>query len=314
MHALVTGAAGFIGSNLVEALLAGGHTVRGVDCFTPYYDPGLKRANLAEIAAPGFELVEADLRHADLGPLLAGADVVFHEAAHPGVAASWSALPDYLEHNVVVTQRLLEAVRDTGTRRLVHASSSSVYGNAPRYPTTEDDLPAPASPYGVTKLAAEHLCGAYAAEWGVPTVSLRYFTVFGPRQRPDMAVHRLCDAALTGASFPRAGDGEQVREMTFVADIVAATIAAATADLPPGSVLNVAGGAEITLNGLVALVGELAGRDVAVEERPARRGDARRNAGATQRARSLLGWEPAVGLRDGVARQLAWQRTRPATR
>lgn len=313
MHALVTGAAGFIGSNLVEALLARGATVRGVDCFTPYYDPGLKRANVAEIAASGFELVEADLRRADLGPLLDGVDVVFHEAAQPGVAASWSALPDYLEHNVVVTQRLLAAVRDTGPIRFVYASSSSVYGNAPRYPTAEGDLPAPASPYGVTKLAAEQLCGAYAAEWGVPTVTLRYFTVFGPRQRPDMAVHRLCDAALTGTPFPRYGDGEQVREMTFVADVVAATIAAGTTDLPPGSVLNVAGGAEMTLNGLVALVGELVAHDVAVEELPARPGDARRNAGATQRARALLGWEPRVGLREGLERQLAWQRSR-ATR
>ena len=173
---------------------------------------------------------------------------------------SWSdGFSEYASHNVLATQRLLEAARDAEVRRFVYASSSSVYGNQDRYPTVETDLPRPYSPYGVTKLAAEHLCGLYAENWGLSTVSLRYFTVFGPRQRPDMSIHRLCEAVGTGASFPRFGDGTQVREFTYVADIVAANLAAADADVAPGTVVNIAGGGEITLNGLIAMVGELAG-------------------------------------------------------
>jgi nucleoside-diphosphate-sugar epimerase len=192
----------------------------------------------------------------------------------------------------------------------VYASSSSVYGNAPRYPTTEDDLPRPHSPYGVTKLAAEHLCALYAANWSLPTVSLRYFTVFGPRQRPDMSVHRLCEAALTGEAFPRFGDGTQVRELTYVSDIVAGNLAAAAADVEPGTVVNLSGGAEIRLDDLVSLVGEVAGVEIAVDGRPAQAGDASRNAGAVDRAVALLGWEPTVPLRAGIAAQLDWHRQR----
>ncbi len=192
----------------------------------------------------------------------------------------------------------------------MYASSSSVYGNQERYPTVESDLPRPYSPYGVTKLAAEHLCALYAENWGVPTVSLRYFTVFGPRQRPDMSIHRLCEAVLTGASFPRFGDGEQVREFTYVDDIVGANLDAAETDTEPGSVMNIAGGGEITLNQLIAMVGELAGTDVVIEDHPTQAGDARRNGGATDRARELLGWSPEVSLREGIDAQLAWHRAR----
>ncbi len=311
-HVVVTGAGGFVGSHLVDTLLARGDTVTGVDCFTPYYDPEAKRANLAEaLARPGFRLVEADLRDVELTAILDGADAVFHQAAQPGVRLSWSdGFGEYATHNVLATQRLLEAARDTEVRRVVYASSSSVYGNQERYPTVETDLPRPYSPYGVTKLAAEHLCGLYAENWGVSTVALRYFTVFGPRQRPDMSIHRLCEAALTGGTFPRFGDGEQVREFTYVADIVAANLAAADADVAPGTVVNIAGGGEILLNQLIAMVGELAATEVAIENHPAQAGDAKRNGGATDRARALLGWEPQVGLRDGVAAQLAWHRSR----
>ena len=311
MRALVTGAAGFVGSHLAEALLARGDTVVGVDCFTPYYDRSAKEANLAAAHGhAGFELVEADLRSCDIDGLLSGVDAVFHQAAQAGVRLSWSdGFADYVGHNVLATQRLLEAVqRARPSARVVYASSSSVYGNQARYPTVETDLPKPFSPYGVTKLAAEHLCGLYAENWGVHTVALRYFTVFGPRQRPDMSIHRLCQAAVDGSSFPRYGDGTQIREFTYVSDIVAGNLAAADRDVAPGTYLNLAGGAEITLNDLIALVGEVAGAPVAVEAGPKMPGDAFRNGGSIERAREVLDWEPQVSLRDGLAAQIAWHR------
>jgi nucleoside-diphosphate-sugar epimerase len=313
VRALVTGAAGFVGSHLADALVARGDDVVAVDCFTPYYDEATKRANLRELlVSPRASFVETDLRTADLDALLDGVDVVFHEAAQAGVRLSWSdGFADYVGHNVLATQRLLEAVQHAGRAcRLVYASSSSVYGNQSRYPVTEDDLPRPYSPYGVTKLAGEHLCALYAENWGVHTVALRYFTVFGPRQRPDMSIHRLCEAALRGGSFPRYGDGHQQREFTYVADIVAANLAAATADVAPGTSMNLAGGGEITLNELIQLVEELAGKPVAIDEHDSFAGDARRNGGATERAHALLGWAPAVSLREGIAAQLAWHASR----
>lgn len=306
-RALVTGAAGFVGSHLCEALARRGDDVVGVDCFTPYYDRAMKDANAAIVRAAGVGLVEADLRNADVGQLLDGVDVVYHQAGQPGVRLSWSdGFPEYVEHNVLVTQRLLEAARDAGVARFVYASSSSVYGNQLRYPTRESDVPAPHSPYGVTKLAGEHLCSLYAANWGLSTVSLRYFTVFGPRQRPDMAIHRLCEAALGRASFPRYGDGSAVREFTYVDDIVAGNLAAAVADVAPGTYVNLAGGAEIILRDLIALVEDLAGRPIAVEQHDTMPGDSKRNGGAIDRATELLGWVPEVPLRDGIAAQLAW--------
>ena len=313
MRALVTGVAGFVGSHLAEALVARGDDVIGVDSFTSYYDPADKRANLDGLQSPRFELVDADLRTCDLAPILDGIDVIYHQDALRCVILSWSTgFPDYVWSNVLATQRLLEAMREAGTPRIVYASSSSVYGNAVRYPTTEDDLPRPHSPYGVTKLAAEHLCNLYSANWGIHTVSLRYFTVFGPRQRPDMSIHRLCESVLTGARFPRFGDGTQIREFTFVSDIVAGNLAAGAADVPAGTTVNLAGGAEITLNGLISLVGEIAGREVDVEERDAQPGDSFRNGGAIDRARELFGWQPRVSLREGLEAQLAWHRARPA--
>ena len=306
MRAVVTGAAGFVGSTLVDRLLARGDEVVGIDCLTPYYSQAAKATNLARAEAdPGFTRSDADLRTAALEPFLDGADVVFHQAAQPGVRPSWSAgFADYVGHNVLATQRLLEAARNVGVGRLVYASSSSVYGRQDHYPVRETDLPTPYSPYGVTKLAAEHLCNAYAENWGLSTVSLRYFTVFGPRQRPDMSIHRLCEATRTGASFPRYGDGTQVREFTYVDDIVDGNLAAAVADVPPGTVCNLAGGGEITLNDLITLVGELAGTEIAVDVQPVMPGDAPRNGGAIERARELLGWEPRVSLRDGILAQL----------
>lgn len=307
MKVVVTGAAGFIGSTLCDALTARGDTVVGVDAFTTYYDPAVKRSNVTE--HPRFELVEADLRTADLAAILDGADAVLHQAAQAGVRLSWSdGFEEYASHNVLATQRLLEAAVRARTPRVVYASSSSVYGQAPSYPTSEDDVPRPHSPYGVTKLAGEHLCGLYAANWGVPTVALRYFTVYGPRQRPDMAIHRLIEAGLAGTAFPLNGDGSAVRDFTYVDDVVAANLAAVDADLEPGQVVNVAGGGEVAMKELLELAGELLGGDIAVEHRPAAVGDVDRTGGTIDRAAELLGWTPKVPLVEGLARQAAWHR------
>jgi nucleoside-diphosphate-sugar epimerase len=312
MRAVVTGAAGFIGSRLTEVLQAEGAEVSGVDAFTPYYDRALKESNTEVWRAAGAPLLELDLRSADLRPVLDGAEVVHHLAAQPGVRASWGAFEDYATHNLVATQRVLEAAREVGVRRVVVASSSSVYGNATSYPTREDDALRPHSPYGVTKRAVEDLCRAHVENWGTETVLLRYFTVYGPRQRPDMAFHRLLEAALGGGSFPLYGDGSARRDFTYVDDAVAATVAAGTADLEPGTVLNVAGGDESSMAGIFDLVADLVGAPVALDRRPAQPGDVDRTGGDTGRAARLLGYAPTVDLRTGLERQLAWHRARSA--
>jgi nucleoside-diphosphate-sugar epimerase len=307
---LVTGAAGFIGSTLCASLVERGAEVRAVDCLTPYYEREQKEANLAALD-PGIQHHDVDLIDADLDALLDGIDTVFHLAGQPGVRLSWSdGFALYERHNVAVTQRLLEAARERSLRRFVFASSSSVYGNAASYPTSEDLLPRPHSPYGVTKLAAEHLCGLYAEVYGVPTVSLRYFTVYGPRQRPDMLMHRLFEDALAGRPVPIYGTGEQVREFTFVSDIVEANIRAAERDVAPGTVVNVAGGSETTVAAVIDMVGELIGHPVELDRQPAKAGDVQRTAGSIERARALLDWSPVVDLREGLAAQHAWHRDR----
>lgn len=311
MHALVTGGAGFIGSHLTEALLARGDSVRVVDCLTYYYDPEVKKRNIATAAAhERCEWVRDDLRTADLADLLDGIDVVFHQAGQPGVRLSWAeGFATYDSINIGATQRLLEAARHSKIDRFVYASSSSVYGNSPRYPTLETDLPNPRSPYGVTKLAAEHLCGLYGANWGTPTVSLRYFTVYGPRQRPDMAFNRLARAALTAERFPLYGDGSQIRDFTYVADVVAANLAAADRDVAPGEVVNIAGGGSAVLADVIELAGELAGATVNIERLAEAPGDVVRTGGAIERAHEVLGWEPRVGLRQGLAAEIDWMRS-----
>lgn len=307
MIVLVTGAAGFIGSHLVERLATDGHQVRALDCLTPYYDVRQKRANLDSLSGlPGCQVLELDLRAGNLAEVLGGVDLVFHQAGQPGVRASWDRFDSYVEHNVLATQRLLSVVEGSAVRRFVFASSSSVYGDAPTYPTSEDDLPEPVSPYGVTKLAAEHLCGVYARNWGVPTVSLRYFTVYGPRQRPDMAMHRMIEAALSGQPFPLFGDGYQTRDFTYVDDVVEANLIAASSNLPIGTVLNVAGGTAASLLDVVEIVEGLTGRSVPLEHRPSERGDVLRTGGSTERAERLLGWRPRVSLVEGLSRQVRW--------
>jgi UDP-glucuronate 4-epimerase len=312
MRALVTGAAGFIGSTLSQRLASDGHDVVALDSITPYYDESQKRANLDEVrATPGCTVQVEDLRTMDLARTLDGIDVIFHQAGQPGVRASWDAgFGDYVEQNILVTQRLLEAAKVASLRRFVFASSSSVYGDAERYPTVEEDLPKPQSPYGVTKLAAEHLAGVYARNFGVPTVSLRYFTVYGPRQRPDMAMHRLFEAAIDGRPFPMFGDGTQIRDFTFVDDVVAANVAAATGDLDAGTVLNVCGGGSTTLREVIDIVGDVVGREVILDHRPAEPGDVFRTGGSGDRAAEAVGWRPAVGVTEGLRRQGAWHLAR----
>lgn len=311
--ALVTGAAGFIGSNLVDELLRTGWHVRGVDSFTPYYDPRTKQQNLAVAATHDrFDLIEADIVHDDLDAALDGCDVIFHLAAQPGVRASWSTgYGDYVAVNCVGTRRVLDAARRAHPKRVVFASSSSVYGDATRFPTVETHPTRPRSPYGVSKLAAEQLCCAYAQTWGLPVVSLRYFTVYGPRQRPDMAIERLIDAALTGNTFELHGDGSQIRDFTYVGDVVRANLLAADTPVPPGSVFNIAGGSHISLLDMVTVVEEVAGSPIRVEHAPQAAGDVHTTHASTRAAATQLGWRPLVDLRAGVQAQLDGRRPRP---
>jgi len=252
--------------------------------------------------------VEADLNAVDLAALLADVEVVYHQAGQPGVRKSWGTdFDEYLHGNVGATQKLLEAaLRAPRLTRFVYASSSSVYGNAMRYPTREDDRPQPLSPYGVTKLAAEHLCVLYAQNYGLPTVSLRYFTVYGPRQRPDMAFTRFCTAVRDGAEIPVFGTGEQVRDFTYVDDVVEANVRVATADVAAGAVFNVAGGTSTTVNEVIELLGEISGRVPAVRRGDPVPGDVERTGGSTDAIAAATGWTPTVTLREGLTEQYKW--------
>jgi UDP-glucuronate 4-epimerase len=311
MSALVTGAAGFIGSHLTERLLGDGVEVRAVDRLSDYYDVELKRANLAVLESQsGFTFTEGDLNELDLAALLDGVDVVFHLAAQPGVRASWGReFEIYLSDNLLATQRLLEASRELELRRFVFASSSSIYGDAERFPTKETDKPAPVSPYGVTKLAAEHLARQYFRGFGVPTVALRYFTIFGPRQRPDMAFNRFIRAGLDDEAIAVFGDGLQERDFTYVSDAVEATVAAGDRG-EPGGAYNVAGGNAATVAQVIETLGHLLGGELAIDYQPAVIGDARKTGADTGRAREDLGYSPAVPLEEGLRRQVEAERER----
>jgi nucleoside-diphosphate-sugar epimerase len=304
---VVTGAAGFIGSQVAERLLSEGHQVTGVDAFVDYYPRKVKEENLRGArAARGFTLVEGALQDLDLGPVLAGAAQVYHLAAQAGVRASWGREFDrYTDHNVLGTQRLLEAAAEAKIPRFVYASSSSVYGTCESLPLREDSPCRPVSPYGVTKLAAEHLCHLYAHNLGLPAVSLRYFTVYGPRQRPDMAFHRFLKAARDGRPLTVYGDGRQTRDFTYVDDIVAATRAAGETGRP-GMVYNVGGGERVALNDVLDLVQDVTGKRIEIRREESQKGDMRDTFADTTAARRDLGFRPTVPLREGLAREWQW--------
>jgi nucleoside-diphosphate-sugar epimerase len=307
MKALITGTAGFIGSTLAERLLANGADVIGVDCFTDYYPRAIKERNMAALAGhPRFTFLEARLQDADLATLLADRTHVFHLAAQAGVRKSWGRdFSVYTVNNIEATQVLLEACVNVKLERLVYASSSSVYGDAVPMPMREDALPQPVSPYGVTKLAAEQLCYLYYANYGVPTVSLRYFTVYGPRQRPDMGFHRFLRATLRGEPITIYGDGEQTRDFTFVADAVSATMAAGTRGIP-GRVYNIGGGSRVSINQVLDIIGRVAGRRPLITVDFAQKGDMRHTYADTSLARSDLEFAPTVGLEEGLAAEHQW--------
>jgi UDP-glucose 4-epimerase len=311
---LITGAGGFIGSHLAERCLELGWRVLAVDAFTDYYDPLRKRANVQpSLGRDDYTLIEGDLLDLDLAALLYDVSVVFHLAAQPGVRISWDQFDLYTRMNVNVTQRLLHAARDLPLEKLVIASSSSIYGDAETLPTSEDAVPRPVSPYGVTKVATEHLAQVYWRSFGVPTVCLRYFTVYGPRQRSDMGFYRMIDRALMGEPFEVYGDGEQTRDFTYVADAVAATIGASQS-APPGTAYNIGGGARSSLNTVLEIVGAALGEPVQRSYRPQQPGDARHTAADTSRARRELGFRPAYDLESGIRKQLDWQSSAMRTR
>jgi nucleoside-diphosphate-sugar epimerase len=308
---LITGAAGFIGSHLTEACLARGWHVIAIDSLTTYYSPAAKVANASRFAYDErCRYLEQDLLDLDLPSLVGDIDHVFHLAAQAGVRASWgSSFDGYTQLNVTVMQRLLEAARTApDLKSFVFASSSSVYGDAERMPTSEDQILRPLSPYGATKALGENLNYIYFRSYGVPTVNLRYFSVYGPRQRPDMAFHRVIDAALTGQDFFLNGDGRQTRDFTYVSDIVNGTILAAL-EGEPGETYNLGGGGNVAMTDVLALVAELVG-DVRLRRRPMQRGDARDTAADISRARRDLGYDPAWDLRSGLVEQIEWHRAR----
>lgn len=305
---LVTGAAGFVGSHLCEALTDRGIDVVGFDAFIPYYPRPVKERNLANLHnRTRFRFLEGDLRTAELRPVLEGCDTVFHLAAMPGLMKSWSDFALYNTCNEDATLRLLEAARDTRIAQFIHISTSSVYGKEATQ--GEEAVLQPFSPYGITKLAAENLCRAFEANFGLPITILRYFSVYGPRQRPDMAYHILIKNLLAGGSFTMYGDGEQTRSNTYVSDCVKATILAAEKrEAALGQVFNVGGGEIVSLNNVIRQLEELTGRRAVIERKPPRPGDQKHTAANIEKAKRLLGYQPTTPYATGLAAQVEWQR------
>ena len=303
MRYVVTGAAGFIGSQLLRTLLDRGHDATGWDAFTDYYDPALKEEN-----ARGLPVERVDLAEDRLD--LDGVEGVFHLAGQPGVKSFGRVFPLYVRQNVLASQRLFEAAVEARSRTVL-ASSSSIYGDAASYPTPEDTAPRPLSPYGITKLASEHLAQAYRQEFGLDVVTVRYFTIYGPRQRPDMAFAKMVSALAQGKPFELLGDGTQSRSFTFVDDAVEATIGAMNRG-SSGSTLNVGGGEEVSMLQAIEPLGRIAGRRLEVVRSPRREGDPRRTAADTSRIHSEIGWEPRTSFEDGLTAQWRWAADRVA--
>ncbi|MBK1989126.1 NAD-dependent epimerase/dehydratase family protein [Sphaerospermopsis aphanizomenoides BCCUSP55] len=306
---IVTGAAGFIGSHLVNILLEQGEEVIGIDEFNDYYDPVLKRKNIATCQqSPNFTLIEGDIQFLDWSKIFPDVEVVYHQAAQAGVRNSWGkGFRAYTERNINATQVLLEAAKDAkNLQRLVFASTSSIYGDAETLPTNEEIAPKPVSPYGITKLAAERLCGLYYKNFGVPFVSLRYFTVYGPRQRSDMAFHKFFKAVLEDEAIPVYGDGQQTRDFTFVSDVIAANLAAATVPEAVGEIFNIGGGSRVVLAQVLDTMEEIVGKPIKRNHIEKAMGDARHTAADVSKARNILGYQPQVSLREGLQKEWEW--------
>jgi nucleoside-diphosphate-sugar epimerase len=307
MMCVVTGAAGFIGSHLCERLLADGHAVTGIDCFTAYYPRPVKERNLAGLLGrTTFTFREIDLSAGVPADVVAGAEWVFHLAAMPGLTRSWLDFDTYNRHNLTATHRLLEALKSSPTlKRLIYASTSSVYG---KYASGDETLPTrPSSPYGITKLASEQLCRVYGDEFGVPVVVLRYFSVYGPRQRPEMGYHLFIHAILTGRAITLTGDGLQVRGNTYVADCVEATIRATQA--MPGETFNLGGGELVTVLEVLRKLERITGKSVTIERHAPRPGDQLATGADVTKLSRHIGWKPTTGIDEGLARQVEWQRS-----
>ena len=308
MKHLVTGAAGFIGSNLAEKLLEQGEEVIGVDCFTDYYSRELKERNIENIVKDSnFKFIEADLLEFDLQELLVDVDYVYHQAAQAGVRSSWGQSFDiYTDNNIRLTQKLLEAAKESNIKKFIYASSSSVYGDTDKLPMEESNSLQPISPYGVSKLAAENLCYLYWKNFGVPTISLRYFTVFGERHRPDMAFHIFIKEILTDGKITIFGDGKQSRNFTYVGDVIKANILAAESNVV-GEVFNVGGAGErVTLNETIELMEDIIGKEVEKEYQTVVKGDMKHTEADESKIRNELGYNPQIKLREGLEREVAW--------
>ena len=306
---LVTGACGFIGSNLCQSLLEDGYSVIGVDAFTNNYDIKKKKRNQSKLDMySNFEFIECDLLTVNLAQFTERIDVIFHLAGQPSVHNSWGEdFQVYTERNVVLTQRLLRAAYEARITRFVNSSSSSIYGRVTSTPTLEGDEKRPISPYGVTKLAAENLVSLYGSEFGLSTVSLRYFTVFGPGQRPDMAFSKLIKAGLNGERFTLHGDGSQIRDFTFVGDVVEANKLAAFADVSPGSIFNIGGGSPVSMNQAIAMIEEILNQKIEMEMTPLGPGNPMRTTANCAAATSYLGWNPKTDIYSGLESQVRWQ-------
>ena len=310
MKILVTGVAGFIGSHLAERLIKEGHKVIGVDCFTDYYPREIKESNIKKLRGDSaFDFHDADILEIDLENVLSNIDVVFHEAAQAGVRASWGAnFKIYTENNVRATQRLLEAAKTARLKKFIFASSSSIYGDAESYPTHEEMKPMPISPYGVTKLAAEHLCYLYYKNYGIPTISLRYFTVYGSRQRPDMAFHKFIKAILNNEEILGFGDGKQTRDFTYIDDIIDANISAMHTQVV-GEVFNIGGGSRIIVNDTISIIERVCEKRAKKKYVEKQKGDVIHTAADISKAKELLGYEPKFDVEKGIANEVAWLRT-----